>query len=88
MTIMSAVIIAAGVYLIVPDILTPIETVLFLWAAFVISIMVICWVQEQVQKIRAKRASLEIRKNRRRDKVIDFPMRGRVKHIPAFKVKS
>lgn len=74
------------VYLAVPDILTPVETVLFLWAGYVVSLMTVFWVQERIEEIRAKRESLMITRNRRRHKVIDFPVRGRIKHIPAFKV--
>lgn len=82
----TAAFISAVAYLIVPDILTPIETILFLWAVFVVSAMCIFWCEKQIKRIKDKRASLCIRKNRRREKVIDFPVHSRVKHIPAFKV--
>ena len=85
---LTAVLISAAAYLIVPEILNPVETLLFLWAVFVVSAMCVFWVQEQIQKIRDKRDSLCIRKNRRREKVIDFPLQSRVKHIPAFKVRA
>ena len=79
--------ISAVVYLIVPDILSPIETILFLWTVFILSSMCIFWIQEQIERIRTKRESLCIRKNRRSEKVIDFRMRSKTIYIPAFKVR-
>ena len=85
--IILAAAISAGIYMIVPDILNPVETVLFLWTFFVIALLSLCWLQDQAEQIRTKRESLCIRKNRRSEKIVDFRMRSRVKYIPAFKVR-
>ena len=83
----SAAIATAVIYLNVPDIMTPPQTLLFLITIFGCSAYFIGWCFEQAERIQRKRRSLIIRKARRRhEKVIDFPVRSRTIHIPAFKV--
>ena len=85
----SAAIATAVIYLNVPDIMTPPQTLLFLITIFGCSAYFIGWCFEQIDRVKRKRASLKIRKPRRRhEKIIDFPVRSRTKIIPAFKVVS
>lgn len=85
----SAAIVTAVIYLNAPDILTPMQTLLFLITIFGCSAYFIAWCFEQIDRVRRKRASLQIRKPRRRhEKIIDFPVRPRTRIIPAFKVVS
>ena len=87
MELLLSAAISAGAYLILPDILSQAETILFLITGIVVSFMCICWIKDQIDHIQRKRRSLTIRKAKRRhEKVIDFPVRPRIKHIPAFKV--
>lgn len=86
---LSAAVVTAVVYLTAPDILTPVQTLLFLITVFGCSAYFIGWCFEQAELIRRKRRSLTIRKAKKRyEKVIDFPVRPRVKVIPAFRVKK
>lgn len=83
-------VIAAGataiIYLITPDTMTRMQTLLFLITVFGCSAYFTAWVLEQIERIKRKRMSLQIRKKRRQDKIIDFPVRRNIKIIPAFKV--
>lgn len=76
--------IALAVYWMLPDIgLSKTQIVLMLITFWVCSMIAWRYIEEAVERIRAKRASLCIRK--KRQKRIDFPMR-RVIRIPAYKV--
>lgn len=78
----------AIIYLSAPDILSRTQTLLFLITVFGVCAYVIAWCFEQVERIQRKRKSLTIRKAKKRyEKVIDFPVRPRIKYIPAFKVR-
>ena len=89
MELLLSATISAVIYLIVPDILSPIETILFLITGIVVSFMSICWIKDQIECIRRKRQSLTIRKTKQRcEKVIDFPIRPRTRIIPAFRVRE
>lgn len=87
MELLLSAAISAGAYLILPDILSQAETILFLITGIVVSFMTISWIKDQVERIQRKRRSLIIRKARRRhQKIVDFPVRPYKKIIPAFKV--
>ena len=84
----SAAIATAVIYLSAPDILSPMQTLLFLITVFGACAYFIAFCFDQVERIQKKRRSLTIRKAKRRyEKVIDFPVRPRTKIIPAFKVR-
>jgi len=88
-TAVSAGIATAIIYLVTPDTMTRMQTLLFLLTIFGVMAYFIAWIDEQIQRIRHKRESLQIRKPKRRhEKVIDFPVRRNVRIIPAFKVAN
>jgi len=78
-----AAVITVIVYLCTPNIMTQIETLLFLVTIFMASAYLVGIIDDQIQRIRRKRLSLRIRKQRK--KIIDFKMK-RIVHIPAYPV--
>lgn len=87
MELLLSAAISTAAYLILPDILSQAETILFLITGIVVSFMTISWISDQIERIQRKRRSLIIRKAKRRhEKVVDFPVRPYKKIIPAFKV--
>ena len=83
--------ISVAVYLVLPDILSNLETVAFLMAAALCSFILLQWAQMTLEDIRRKRESLCITAKRpakrHSGKRIDFPVR-RVLIIPAEKVRD
>lgn len=89
MIVGGALLATVFIYLNVPDIMTPVETVLFMITVFGCSAYFIGFVFEQIERVKRKRRSLVIRQKKQRwEKIIDFRMRSNVKHIPAFPVRK
>lgn len=84
-----AAVATAIIYLHTPDILSRPETLLYLIVVFGCSAYFIGFIYEQIERVQRKRRSLVIRKKTRRlQKIIDFPIKSRIKHIPAFPVRK
>ena len=84
-----AAISTAIIYLVTPDTMSRMQTLLFLITIFGCSAYFIAWVIEEIESVKRKRRSLVIRQKKQRwQKVIDFRMHSSVKHIPAFPVRK
>ena len=84
-----AAISTAIIYLVTPDTMSRMQTLLFLITVFGCSAYFIAWVIEEIESVKRKRRSLVIRQKKQRwQKVIDFRMHSYVKHIPAFPVRK
>lgn len=75
-------------YLLLPDILTPIETVMLLIGLYASMIALLLTIEEQIEAVRTGRERLKIRKpgKDRSGKIVDFRLKSRAIHIPAYKV--
>lgn len=73
-------------YLLLPDILTPIETVMLLIGLYASMIALLLTIEEQIEAVRTGREQLKIRKPGRDKKIVDFRVKSRAIRIPAYKV--
>lgn len=76
------------VYLALPDILSPVETVVLLIGLYASMIALLLTIEEQIESVRTGRERLKIRKPGRDKKIVDFRVKSRVIHIPAYKVEE
>lgn len=74
------------VYLALPDVLSPVETVVLLIGLYAAVIALIITVEEQIEAVRTGRERLKIRKPGRDKKIVDFRVKSRAIRIPAYKV--
>jgi len=78
--------VAVTSYLIAPDILTKVETVLFVAALTLLGCLAACQIRQWIEDVQERREELKIRKRRPTNKTVDFQIRRKQVRIPARKV--
>lgn len=77
------------IYVLLPDILTRVETVLTIGYFYAVIWLIYGWAADRIARIRANRERLQIKRRRKRSQGrVDVRIKSRAVEIPAYRVEG